>query len=71
MIKYNFNLRESSLTSSAGASGRVTSLYGSQLSRNHNLKNSLSIFSGSSSAAKRDSYESLIQYRLESGVCAC
>ena len=52
----------------SGASGRTSSLYGSQFSLNHNLKNSLSIFSGSFPSANLFSYDSAIQYLEESGV---
>ena len=40
-------LAESSATRSSGASGKTSSLYGSQFFANQSLKNSLSMFSGS------------------------
>ena len=58
----------SSTTSSLGACGISTSLYGSHRSANQSLRNSLSIISGSSPAACRASYEPASQYRDESGV---
>ena len=61
-------LAESSATSSSGAAGRVSSLYGSQFLANQRRKNSLSIFSGSCPPAILSLYESLIQNLLESGV---
>ena len=42
-------LLDSSETSSSGASGSVSSAYGSQFSQNHSLRNSLSMFCGSCS----------------------
>jgi hypothetical protein len=69
IVSYKKMYRQAnSVTSSAGAAGRTSSSYGLQFSLNHNLRNSLSTFSGSRPFWKRSSYEPASQYLLESGV---